>query len=152
MPTTLFRRGRVRTPDRPDATALVVVDGRVAWVGDEPGADGHADVVDAEVDLDGALVLPAFVDAHAHLSHTGMGLRGVDLAGTTSTTEALRAIEDAVRRHGGRPRLRPELAGARLGRGPAADRGRARPGQPSVGWSTPHASTGTPRWCRAPWP
>ena len=103
MPTTLFRRGRVRTPDRPDATALVVVDGRLAWLGDEPGADGHADVVDAEVDLDGALVLPAFVDAHAHLSHTGMGLRGVDLAGTTSTTQALRAIEDAVRRHGGRP-------------------------------------------------
>ena len=103
MPTTLFRRGRVRTPDRPDATAFVVVDGRLAWLGDEPGADGHADVVDAEVDLDGALVLPAFVDAHAHLSHTGMGLRGVDLAGTTSTTEALRAIEDAVRRHGGRP-------------------------------------------------
>ena len=103
MPTTLFRRGRVRTPDRPDATAFVVVDGRLAWLGDEPGADGHADVVDAEVDLDGALVLPAFVDAHAHLSHTGMGLRGVDLAGTTSTAEALRAIEDAVRRHGGRP-------------------------------------------------
>ena len=103
MPTTLFRRGRVRTPDRPDATAFVVVDGRVAWVGDETGADGHADVVDDVVDLDGALVLPAFVDAHAHLSHTGMGLRGVDLAGTTSTTEALRAIEDAVRRHGGRP-------------------------------------------------
>jgi predicted amidohydrolase YtcJ len=60
-------------------------------------------VVDHEVDLGGALVLPAFVDAHAHLSHTGMGLRGVDLAGTTSTAAALRAIEDAVRRHGGRP-------------------------------------------------
>ena len=55
------------------------------------------------VDLDGALVLPAFVDAHAHLSHTGMGLRGVDLGGTTSVTQALRAVEDAVRRSGGRP-------------------------------------------------
>src|SRR5690349_1651402 len=103
MPTTLFRRGLVRTPDRPDATALAVVDGRIAWLGDESGADGHADVVDDEVDLGGALVLPAFVDANAHLSHTGMGLRGVDLAGTTSTTGALRAIEQAVRRHGGRP-------------------------------------------------
>ena len=103
MATTLYRRGRVRTPDRPDATALVVVDGRVGWVGDDDGAEGHAQVVDAVVDLDGALVLPAFVDAHVHLSHTGMGLRGVDLAGTTSVTQALRAIEDAVRRRGGRP-------------------------------------------------
>jgi len=103
MATTLYRRGRVRTPDRPDATAFVVVDDRLGWVGDEQGADGHADVVDAVVDLEGALVLPAFVDAHAHLSHTGMGLRGVDLAGTTSVTQALRAVEDAGRRRGGRP-------------------------------------------------
>src|SRR6478735_9941394 len=103
MATTLYRSGRVRTPDRPDATAFVVVDGRIGWVGDEQGALGHAEVVDAVVDLEGALVLPAFVDAHAHLSHTGMGLRGVDLARTTSVTQALRAIEDAGRRRGGRP-------------------------------------------------
>ena len=103
MATTLYRRGRVRTPDRPDATALVVVDGRLGWIGDEQGAQGHVDVVDAVVDLDDALVLPAFVDAHAHLSHTGMGLRGVDLSGTTSVPQALRAIEQAVRRRGGRP-------------------------------------------------
>jgi predicted amidohydrolase YtcJ len=103
MATTLYRRGRVRTPDRPDATAFVVVDARLVWVGDEQGATGHADVVDAVVDLDGALVLPAFVDAHAHLSHTGMGLRGVDLAGTSSVAQALRAVEDAGRRRGGRP-------------------------------------------------
>jgi predicted amidohydrolase YtcJ len=103
MATTLYRRGRVRTPDRPDATALVVVDGRLGWIGDEQGAQGHVDVVDTVVDLDGALVLPAFVDAHAHLSHTGMGLRGVDLSGTTSVLQALRAIEQAVRRGGGRP-------------------------------------------------
>jgi predicted amidohydrolase YtcJ len=103
MATTLYRRGRVHTPDHPDATALVVADGRVAWVGDEPGAAVHADAVDAVVDLEGALVLPAFVDAHAHVSHTGMGLRGVDLAGTTSVAQALRAVEDAVRRRAGRP-------------------------------------------------
>ena len=32
-----------------------------------------------------------------------MGLRGVDLAGTTSVAQALRAVEDAGRRRGGRP-------------------------------------------------
>src|SRR5512139_459509 len=103
MATTLYRRGRVPIPDRPDATALVVVDDRVGWVGDERGADAHREVVDAVVDLDGALVLPAFVDAHAHVSQAGMGLRGVDLAGTTSVGEALRGVEAAVRRRAGRP-------------------------------------------------
>src|SRR5688572_28521327 len=104
MSTTLYRRGRVHTPAHPSATALVVgSDGRVAWLGDEDGADAHRDAVDAVVDLDGAMVLPAFVDAHVHLSHTGMGLRGVDLTGTTSVVEALRAIEAAARRSRGRP-------------------------------------------------
>ena len=72
--------GRVYTPDPPPHA--LVVDRRSASPGSAARrrATGHADVVDAVVDLDGALVLPAFVDAHVHLSHTGMGLRGVDLA------------------------------------------------------------------------
>jgi predicted amidohydrolase YtcJ len=104
MPTTLYRRGRVHTPDHPAATALVVADdGRVAWLGDEQQADTHADAVDTVVGLDGALVLPGFVDAHAHVSHTGLGLRGVDLAGTRSVTEALDLLAAATRAGRGRP-------------------------------------------------
>lgn len=104
MPTTLYRNGHLHCPERPGATALVVgPDGRVDWLGDEVGADRHAEAVDSVVDLDRGLVLPAFVDAHVHLSHTGMGLRGVDLSGTTSVTAALRAVEADVRRRGGRP-------------------------------------------------
>ena len=103
MATTLYRRGRVRSPDHPDATAFVVAAGRIAWLGDEAGADTHADAVDAVVDLEGDVVLPAFVDSHVHLSHTGLGLRGVDLAGTPAVAAALTAIGDAVRRGGGRP-------------------------------------------------
>ena len=104
MASSLYRRGRVVTPERPNATAFVVgSDGRIAWVGDEAGADLHAEGVDAVVDLEDGLVLPAFVDAHVHVSHTGLGLRGVDLTGTTSVAEALRSIGEAVRRRRGRP-------------------------------------------------
>ena len=104
MPSTLFRRGLVRTPDHAAATALVVGDdGTVVWLGDEDGAAAHADVVDAVVDLEGALVLPGFVDAHAHVSHTGLGLRSVDLTGTRTVTEALDLVADAARRGRGRP-------------------------------------------------
>ena len=104
MPTTLYRRASVHSPQGPDATAFVVgSDGRVAWLGAESGADTHAEAVDGVVDLEGGLVLPAFVDAHVHLSHTGAGLRGVDLTVTRSVAEALEAIGGAVRRSGGRP-------------------------------------------------
>ena len=104
MPTTLYRRGRVHAPDAPGATAVVVGDdGRLAWLGDEAGADVHQDSVDTVVDLDGALVLPGFVDAHAHLSHTGLGMRGVDLAGTRTVTESLDLIAAAAREMPGVP-------------------------------------------------
>lgn len=104
MPTTLYRRGRVRTPEHPRATALVVGDdGRIAWLGAEIDADRHLDAVDGVVDLDGALVLPGFVDAHAHLSHTGLGMRSVDLAGTRTVTEALDLVAEAARLAPGRP-------------------------------------------------
>jgi predicted amidohydrolase YtcJ len=104
MPTTLLRGGRVRTPDHPAATALVVGDdGLVAWLGDEADATRFAGDVARVVVLDGALVLPGFVDAHAHVSRTGLGLRGVDLAGARSVTEALRLVEAAARASRGRP-------------------------------------------------
>ncbi len=104
MPTTLYRRGSVRTPEHPAATALVVGDdGRLAWLGDEDGAHRHVDAVDAVVDLAGALVLPGFVDAHGHVSHTGLGLRGVDLVGTRTVTEALDLVADAAREAPGWP-------------------------------------------------
>ena len=104
MPTTLYRHGLVRTPERPGATALVVGDdGRIVWMGDDREAEAHRDAVDVVVDLDGALVLPGFVDAHAHVSHTGLGLRGVDLGGTRTADEALDRIAHAVRRTPGVP-------------------------------------------------
>ncbi|MEO7236174.1 MAG: amidohydrolase family protein [Lapillicoccus sp.] len=101
---TLYRGGvvRVEHPQDPPATAFLVDRGRVVWVGrdaDAPAADGAAETVD----LAGALVTPAFVDAHAHLSPTGAALRGVDLSGARSLNEAVSRIETGVRRTGGRP-------------------------------------------------
>jgi predicted amidohydrolase YtcJ len=104
MPTTLYRRGLVHAPGHLGPTAFVVGDdGLVAWLGNENGADRHVDGADVVVDLGGAVVLPGFVDAHAHVSHTGLGLRGVDLVGTRTVTEALDRIADAARVNPGRP-------------------------------------------------
>jgi predicted amidohydrolase YtcJ len=103
--TVLFRRGEVYTPADPFATAMLVVGDTVAWVGSDDAAAGHAPSADEVVDLDGALVTPAFVDAHAHLTETGLALAGLDLHDATSLGEVLRRVEDAARRGGGRPIL-----------------------------------------------
>lgn len=98
MPTTLLRNGSVYSPADPFATAMLVDGDRVAWVGSEGAAAAHADDVDTVVDLDGALVTPAFVDAHVHLSQTGLGQTSVDLTGATSLATALDALAAAARR------------------------------------------------------
>ena len=105
--STLYRGGFVYSPIDPFANAMVVDEstGTIAWIGGDDAAAVLQDDVDAVVELDGALVTPAFVDAHAHTSQTGASLRGVDLSTTHSVAEALSRIEDAARRHQGRPVL-----------------------------------------------
>lgn len=85
------------------ATAMVVDGGQVAWIGGDRDAAAHLGSVDAVVDADGALVTPAFCDAHVHLTMTGQGLDGIDLSGTRSVGEALRLVESAARHTRGRP-------------------------------------------------
>ena len=68
MTSTLLRAGHVYSPADPRATAMLVTDSRIAWI----GADGDAPAADTVVDLDGALVTPAFVDAHVHATDTGL--------------------------------------------------------------------------------
>ena len=86
---TLLRGGFVHSPADPFATAMVVDGDTVAWVGSEGAADSFADGVDTVVHLDGALVTPAFTDAHVHTTATGLALTGLDLTDAGSLAEAL---------------------------------------------------------------
>ncbi|MEU6317804.1 amidohydrolase [Streptomyces sp. NPDC047009] len=99
--TVLLRRGEVHSPADPFATAMVVERGQIAWVGSEGAADAFAGGVDEVVDLDGALVTPAFTDAHVHTTATGLALTGLDLSGASSLTAALELVRDfaAARPH-----------------------------------------------------
>ena len=96
--TLLLRGGHVYSPADPFATAVLVQDGQVAWVGAESAADSYARDADAVVDLGGALVTPAFVDAHVHATSTGLALTGLDLTGCPDLAEALRRIAAFVGR------------------------------------------------------
>ncbi|WP_455362027.1 amidohydrolase [Streptomyces sp. SYSU K21746] len=131
--TVLLRGGDVHSPADPFATAMVVERGHVAWVGSEGAADAFADGVDEVVDLEGALVTPAFTDAHVHTTATGLALTGLDLSGARSLSGALDLVRahaaarpadrvllghgwDASRWPEGRPPLRGELDAATGGR------------------------------------
>ncbi len=90
--TVLLRGGTVYSPADPFATAMLIEGEQVAWVGSEGAADAYAAVADEILDLDGALVTPAFVDAHVHATAAGLALTGLDLTGCPSLTEALARI------------------------------------------------------------
>jgi len=105
--STLYRRGFVYSPADPFATAMVVADEKIAWIGSDEAAKSLADGVDQVVDLAGALVTPTFVDAHVHTSATGLGLRSVGLSEVRSLHEALATIEAAARSRAGRPLYAP---------------------------------------------
>ncbi|MGQ5263956.1 imidazolonepropionase [Micromonospora sp. ZYX-F-536] len=90
--------------------AVLVEEGRVAWVG--PAA--YAPAADRRVDADGAAVLPGFVDSHAHLvfagdraaefaarmagqPYTGGGIRTTVGATRAATDDELRATVRRLR-------------------------------------------------------
>lgn len=115
--TVLLRGGDIHSPADPFATAMVVERGHVAWVGSEGAADAFAKGVDETVDLEGALVTPAFTDAHVHMTSTGLALTGLDLSAARTAQEALGLVrEHAAARpddrvllgHGWDPSARPD--------------------------------------------
>ncbi|MCX5138909.1 amidohydrolase [Streptomyces sp. NBC_00338] len=97
--TVLLRGGDVHSPADPFATAMVVERGHVAWVGSEGAADAFASGVDEVIDLEGALVTPAFTDAHVHTTSTGLALTGLDLSGARTLGEALALVRTYVAAH-----------------------------------------------------
>lgn len=84
--------GEVLTLDegRPTARAVLVRRRRIAWVGDD------IDAVDTRgarrVDLDGATIMPAFVNAHTHLTRLGLTLEAMDLSLSESLADCLAAV------------------------------------------------------------
>ena len=63
----------------------------MSWIGGEHAVD-MAGTPDRVIQLDGALVVPGFVDAHVHATDAGLALTGLDLSGTRSLAECLGAV------------------------------------------------------------
>ena len=82
--------GRATSPDGDPATAVAVVGGRIALLGDAADRDvrdliGRGTEV---VDLHGRALLPGFQDAHVHPAFAGITMIGCNLIGAASLAEA----------------------------------------------------------------
>jgi predicted amidohydrolase YtcJ len=104
----LIITGRVLTadPDRPWAEAVAVRDGAIHAVGSRDDVrgtvdDSHADVLDA---TDG-LVLPGFVDAHAHVVQTGASLTRAALRDVTDLDALQQRVVQWARANPAAPRV-----------------------------------------------
>jgi len=75
--------------------AIVMDDGRVAWVGPADAAPS----ADESVDVDGRAVIPGFVDSHAHLAFAGDRAAefSARMAGTAYSAGGIRSTVDATR-------------------------------------------------------
>lgn len=87
--TTLYTNARIHGGT---ATAMVVEGGRITWL----GRDFTRRSLRSEqtIDLDGAYVTPAFVDAHVHATSAGLLRTGLDLTGAESVSDVLDAVRD----------------------------------------------------------
>ncbi|MFC9627141.1 amidohydrolase [Streptomyces sp. NPDC056930] len=65
----VLRNARIHTvdPALPEAQAMAVVDGRIAWIGSDKDAQGWTGPGTRVIDAGGKLVLPGFIDAHNHV-------------------------------------------------------------------------------------
>jgi predicted amidohydrolase YtcJ len=88
---TLLLGARIVDPGAADVGALEVEGDRISWVG---GADAALERrAGATVfDLAGAVVTPAFVDAHVHATATGLLVDGLDLTSCPSAQALLDAV------------------------------------------------------------
>jgi predicted amidohydrolase YtcJ len=103
----LYVKARFFTADQPLWAKALVVDGdRIAYVGDEATARRIAGADAVEEDLGGALVLPGFVDGHAHIVGTGEAAGQADLWGAGDLDEIQRRIARWAAENPGAPRVR----------------------------------------------
>ncbi len=100
----LLTTGIIHSVTDPYAQALLVRDGVIAWLGADDSAERVADPADARTDLDGAVVVPAFVEPLARPEDARDALsRGTAvvtvLAGPAGDVAPAEGVQAVVYRH-----------------------------------------------------
>ena len=86
MSSLLFKHGPIWTadPSRPRAEAVLTEGDRILRVGDEAELEKLATAETRIIDLDGALLIPGFIDCHTHFLKGGYALSRIQLRDVTS--------------------------------------------------------------------
>jgi predicted amidohydrolase YtcJ len=81
-------------PQQPSAEAVAIKDGRILWVGSTADAAKQFAGAVETTDLNGAPVLPGFIDAHGHLMSLGENSLKLDLKGVSTPQEVARRVRE----------------------------------------------------------
>ena len=90
----IYYHGKIITmeEDQPQAEALLVENGRIKAVGSEQAILALKDAHTKCHDLHGKVLLPAFIDAHSHLTAVAVSMRLVDLSEAQSHQEIIERL------------------------------------------------------------
>ncbi len=103
MATTVLRGGTIYSPADPFATAMLITDSVIAWIGSDEAAAAMAPANAELVDLAGGFVAPPFVDSNIDLLRTGLAANSAQLRTARVRAEVLDWVADQTRRGRGRP-------------------------------------------------
>jgi predicted amidohydrolase YtcJ len=97
----ILRNGVVHTvsASRQLASAVAVAGGRIVAVGGGGEMDAHRGPATREIDLQGGMLLPGFVDAHCHPAMGGFGMTQCTLHGIAGREPTRVAIGEYAGRH-----------------------------------------------------
>ena len=97
-PDLVLYNGRIWTADeaRPEAQAVAVARGRISAVGSDLEIRTLAGPSTTSIDLKGRLLLPGFIDNHAHFMAGGFQLQSVDLRAALTMRQFADLIADAT--------------------------------------------------------
>ena len=106
MHTTLFKNGHFFVVGDQYARSVLVRGGKIDKIAlDDSDDEEKIDGVNETIDLEGKLVLPAFVDAHCHLMPLGESIEKVDLYGCESLQDILDRLHAHNDAHPHAPRI-----------------------------------------------
>ena len=93
-----FLNGKIYTQNNVEkwAESIITFENKILFVGSNSEAQQLIDAQTELIDLEGKLVLPGFIESHAHIILGGFYLLGVDLEPCKTTTEFVNTLKNYV--------------------------------------------------------